>query len=260
VEIRARVDGTGMMKKLAAVRRMFPRGIELAAEQMVQGTRDDIMRECPEDTGRMKRGFAQAFTAVGYPTAEPELKDSRFLDKQAATLEKQWKIWAGLKQMYETTGKNLSKRDGRLTAYYRKVVKAEASARAQLDSFAAAKSAILVYNKGRRVGFTVRTKLYGGTGIVFANEEGRRIYRLINKEPHAIIRERMGVGAGFVKRALRKNKVTANARIRAEIKKRIFENVQGGAFGKGLDNIEAAAGVLDAAKNPGRGGRRRRAG
>ena len=180
------VDMSVLKRKLRLIHQSVaePSGASDAAlTEIMQGVMKKIVQETPTDTNRMVRGFTIAANDVGLgPFAVPDIQPSKYLPLLRSRLSRQLRrlsIFANF----------IKKKDGENSKNYRKIVKNRDRAKQELGSLTG--TSILILNKGRGVEFTVRNKVYGGQGLRSRTPTDGLRFTIINKEPHAIIRERL---------------------------------------------------------------------
>lgn len=209
IGLKTRVVARRFQVQLAAINRSTAEGRRSA---LVAGTKlimEKLFEDCPVDTGRMIRGYELAANSAGlgpYPVTPvgPSKYDEvnkALLGDQVAGVRDVYRSVRRMRMAYEKYNRDILKGRGknkvgrgRQSPYYRKLVADEARWHKALKQAIAQKlevgpTSIVMYNKGRKVAYTVRNKIYGGDGEII--ETARRAScRITNREPHAIVQER----------------------------------------------------------------------
>lgn len=173
----------GLEAKIAQVRANAAGAAMTAHKEIVSDVLRKVIDREPRDTHRLVRGWQQAGNAAGLgPFLVEAVRESRKLPGVNRLLKQQLSFWAWVVS-------EIDKKDKLHTAHGRKAVKNMLRAQQQLELLTG--TSIFVVNKGRGVAFTVRPKIYGGTGKSFTADNGHSVVSISNREPHAIIRERM---------------------------------------------------------------------
>lgn len=189
---------SGFDAKVKALLASLPLSAEAGLRAALKKPAANLVHDIDRDTNRLVRGYIQAFADTNLmPRAMPAIQDSRDSERRVrqlvgtvARLEKERQRWQRWKQHYDTNKRTKQR-------YYRtilrKLAKADkqlALAEADLKSFQADRSLLVIRNKKRLREFTVRRKIYGGRGAVIRSAAGAAFVWTI-MEPHAIIRDRI---------------------------------------------------------------------
>lgn len=195
-------DISGIRRRVADLQRRGALARGTAAKVYADELLRAIDRDTPRDTNRMAAGFMQGANAAGLgPFDVPAVKASEKFPKMQRTLQRQLNKWLNLRAIYEREG-----RTGQ--PYYRKILRAVESATRQIELLT--DTSILVQNRGRRVRWTVRHRVYGGTGRRIETPGGT-FFQVRNLEPHAIIIDRR---RKIVARALGQARLTGLRKVR----------------------------------------------
>jgi len=176
-------DMSVFKRKVAALRRGSADGADAALTEIMKGVMGRILSETPKDTNRMIRGFVMAANDVGLgPFPVPDVQPSKYLPMLRSRLARQLRKLSNFAAF-------IKRQEGEKSKSYRKIVKNRDRAKLELESLTG--TSILILNKGRGVEFTVRNKIYGGIGYRGRTPVDGLRFTIINREPHAIIRERV---------------------------------------------------------------------
>lgn len=179
----ARADTSGFSRVIHALRGVLPAAADEALKTTMTAACRDIIEQCPVNTHRMKRGFQMGANEAGLgPFSVDAVQPSRFLPSTNRTLKKQLNRLVGFQTYLASVGEQNGKE-------YKKLTKDIERAKQEIEKLTS--TSILIINKGRRIEYTVRSKIYGGTGKFEKTSGGYRV-TVRNLEPHAIIRERAG--------------------------------------------------------------------
>jgi chromosome segregation ATPase len=214
--IRAKMDSSGFLRRVARIRRAQPDAEHAAVRALAGQVVEDIMDMAPRDTNRYARGWALAAKAAGVgsvtvPNIEPSKRNEWLVDRLDlqvaqwdARLAKAQERHAQMERTYHDRYTSIGRYDKwerdmrqKVTAAAKRVEKTKAlrdRATEALEAIKADPHALVIWGKRSKNDLakgqisTVRTKLYGGTGKVERIGD-RTIVVLHNLEPHASIVE-----------------------------------------------------------------------
>lgn len=216
VKVRAdKFSMEGLRRKLHAAERAGPAASVEALRVLGRAFGGAVLATSPTDTNRYKRGWAQALNAAGLgPVAVPEITRSRLADELKARLELQLERFEAraekkkkAAEYWQKVYANRYARAGRKDRWERdcaarrdRAAKDAATARKQAERAAEQlrlfdPRGLVVWGRRGKGGkltlgevATVRTKVYGGRGVVVGTGSGAYLL-LHNLEPHASIVE-----------------------------------------------------------------------
>lgn len=211
-------DMRGLKAKLKRYDAKSREGRIEGAKDLARMVVDQLLILTPVDTGTLRNGWRTAAVRVqlgAYPLER--VQESRYMRRWVRQLSKQYRRWEGNLQAAIKRGdspkeiKRLQKlRDKAFTDMGKFFQERD------LENF----SARVMWAKDRTLNFSVRTKVYGGEGVIV--EEGNTATVLLkNKEPHASLVEKQ-------KRPLAKATTMARQIAGAKLRKLMLRKLKAG--------------------------------
>lgn len=235
---RVKIDMRGLNRRLQAAREAGPGASYEAVKVLGREFGLTVLSLSPSDTNRYKAGWARAINGAGVgPVSVPAIVESKFaavlldrLETQLARFEARAERKEKAAEYWHKVYLNRYERPGRKDRWERDCAakRAEAAKQAQQARKQAERAAeqvrnfdprgLVIWGKKSASGrlnlgevSTVRTRVYGGRGVVVATDGGAYIL-LHNLEPHASIVEKQARAVARAFAAVRRPGVTRRAR------------------------------------------------
>jgi hypothetical protein len=211
MQAQARINITGLQKRVALMRRQLPTATRSALSIVAESMLDLMIQISPSDTQRYKRGWQIVANQLGFPRAVLPVVQSSRRRQQRATLVKQLMrtreqldYWTGRVNRLQADGHTHWKSYAPAVRFKARAEKVVARAQEVLEEFDDTIGAIVIGGRKRTSGFYGRSNLAAPRPRVFG---GRGEWSLVggefrvfgeHLEPHARL-----VEYGLTKRAKR---------------------------------------------------------
>lgn len=198
------LDDREFRRRVAAIKKALPRGSEAALQAAMGPVLGAIVHSVPRDTNRLARGYALAARGAGVEVSGgvPRVVASKYTEAAERKLREQVEkfermrddLLAEIAEKAKWKGRGAVQRKS-AEKLLRRVEKWLARAREEEGKLTDTSIVFGLFGegqtaRGRKVGTTVRERIYGGDGRVVSGG-GRSVMFIHNKEPHATLIEKV---------------------------------------------------------------------